>query len=87
MKHEKELFSKRYGHHEWVTTVAHLHNGRIISGGMDSALCYWDSKGVRCDTLLGHEGSITKVLTDDNLIAISASYDATLIIWYMHFND
>lgn len=36
LKYEKELFSKRYGHHEWVTSVAQLPNGRIISAGMDS---------------------------------------------------
>lgn len=82
MSYERELFSKRYGHHEWVTSVSQLPNGRILSAGMDSALCYWDAKGVRCDTLMGHQGSVTKVITDDHLIAISSSYDATMIIWF-----
>lgn len=78
---ERELFSKRYGHHEWVSSVAHLPNGRMISGGMDNLLCYWDAKGVRCDTLMGHQGSVTKVMTDHTGTAISASYDGTMIIW------
>ena len=50
---------------------------------MDSILCYWDAKGVRCDTLFGHQGSVSKVITDDTYVAISASYDATLIIWFI----
>lgn len=47
---------------------------------MDSVVCFWDSKAVRCDHFLGHQGSISKVLADDH-IGISASYDATIILW------
>jgi hypothetical protein len=39
----RELFSKNYGHSEWVTTCAHLTDGRLLSGGMDSKLCLWDA--------------------------------------------
>lgn len=84
MKYERELFSKRYGHAEWVTSVAHLPGGRIISAGMDSKLCYWDARGVRCDDLKGHSGSVTKVMGDEHNVAISASYDCTLIIWNLN---
>lgn len=35
MKYKRELFAKRYGHHEWVTSVCHLKDGRILSAGMD----------------------------------------------------
>ena len=32
----KELFSKRYGHTEWVTSISYLNDGRLLSCGMDS---------------------------------------------------
>lgn len=84
LKYEKELYSKRYGHAEWVTSVAHTPTGRILSSGMDSKLCYWDAKGVRCDDLLGHQGSVTKVMVDESNVAMSASYDCTMVIWNLN---
>lgn len=51
---------------------------------MDSMLCLWDAKGVRCDNLLGHQGSITKVMTDENEIGMSCAYDGTMIIWNLN---
>ena len=54
---------------------------------MDNLLCYWDSKGVRCDTLMGHQGSVTKVMTDSTSTAISGSYDGTMIIWDLNGLD
>ncbi len=30
------IYTKRYGHTEWVTTVTHLDDGRVLSGAMDS---------------------------------------------------
>ena len=51
---QRELFSKKYGHKEWVTTCKHLKDGRVLSGGMDSMLCLWDAKGVRCDFINSH---------------------------------
>ena len=50
----RELFNKKYGHHEWVTTCAHLKDGRLLSGGMDSLLCLWDKSIVKCENLMGH---------------------------------
>lgn len=50
----RELFNKKYGHKEWVSTCAYSPTGNIISGGMDSMVCYWDSKGVKCDHFSGH---------------------------------
>lgn len=35
-KFRRELFTKRCGHKEWVTTCTYLADGRILSGGMDS---------------------------------------------------
>jgi len=34
LKYRRELFPKKWGHSEWVTTCAHLSDGRILSGGM-----------------------------------------------------
>ncbi len=38
-------------------------------------------QGVRCDQIKAHEGSISKVMTDENYKAISAGYDHLLLIW------
>jgi WD40 repeat protein len=52
---KRELFNKKYGHREWVTTVDHLEDGRILSGGQDSKLCLWDANVVRCIDLTDHK--------------------------------
>jgi WD40 repeat protein len=80
-KYCRELFNKRYGHKEWVTSCAYLPNGRLISGGMDGMLCLWERNIVKCDTLMGHKTSISKLKVDENSICISASYDCTMNIW------
>ena len=80
-KYCKELFNKRYGHKEWVTTVAYCPNGKLISGAMDGMLCLWEKNIVKCDTLMGHKTSVSKLKVDQNNICISASYDCTLNIW------
>ena len=51
----RELFGKKYGHKEWVGTCAYTPGGRVISGGMDSMVCYWDAKAVKCDHFMGHK--------------------------------
>lgn len=79
---QRELYSKKFGHSEWVTTVCHVpSDGRIVSGAMDSKLCLWDARGTRCDDLLGHTASISLVKCDENNIAVSASYDASIKAW------
>ncbi|CAK4662210.1 hypothetical protein LEN26_009690 [Aphanomyces euteiches] len=75
----RTLYTKTSGHGEWVTSVAHLADGRVVSGGMDSKLCLWE--GNRCEDLTGHAGSISLVrVYSDNLI-VSASYDKTYRVW------
>ena len=39
----RNLYTKTAGHSEWVTCVAYLPNGSIVSGGMDSKLCLWSA--------------------------------------------
>lgn len=80
-KLERQLFNKKYGHSEWVTTCEFLSDGRILSGSMDSMLCLWDAEIVMCDYLVSHTGAVTKVMVDEYNIAASSSYDHTLIIW------
>ena len=60
----RELYSKRFGHTDWVTTCAYLQDGRILSGSMDKRLCLWDRSAVKCQDLVGHNGSISKVKVD-----------------------
>ncbi len=45
----REFYTKKYGHTEWVTSLSYLPDGRLLSSGMDSQICLWDNKGVRCD--------------------------------------
>eukprot|EP01028_Stygiella_incarcerata_P013415 TRINITY_DN82279_c0_g1_i1.p1 TRINITY_DN82279_c0_g1~~TRINITY_DN82279_c0_g1_i1.p1 ORF type:complete len:392 (-),score=95.82 TRINITY_DN82279_c0_g1_i1:28-1203(-) len=77
----RELFSPKYGHREWVTCCDYLSDGRVLSGAMDSNLCLWHQSAVRCDTLTGHELSISSLRVDENDMAMSASYDRTLRLW------
>ncbi|RLN48003.1 hypothetical protein BBJ28_00000391 [Nothophytophthora sp. Chile5] len=77
----KTLYTKKFGHTEWVTCVTHLPDRRIVSGGMDSKLCLWDSTGVKCEDLLGHSGSVSCVLSMSDELALSASYDKMLRLW------
>lgn len=51
---------------------------------MDGSLCLWDRRAVRCENLNQHQGSISKVLCDQNDIGITASYDKTLVVWDLH---
>jgi len=79
---QRTLYTKRYGHTEWVTTVSHCPDGRVISGGMDSKLCLWNASGAVCVDLTGHLGSISRVRTHaQRNYAISSGYDRTLRVW------
>mmetsp|Transcript_38715 Transcript_38715/g.101162 ORF Transcript_38715/g.101162 Transcript_38715/m.101162 type:complete len:545 (+) Transcript_38715:33-1667(+) len=80
---KRSLHSKRYGHAEWVTSVSHCADGRILSAGMDTKLCLWNASGVVCSDLTGHRGSISKVRCSavGPPRAVSCSYDRTLRVW------
>ncbi|KAG7381312.1 hypothetical protein PHYPSEUDO_006198 [Phytophthora pseudosyringae] len=77
----RTLYTKKFGHTEWVTCVTHLPDRRIVSGGMDSKLCLWDATGVKCEDLLGHSGSVSCVLALNDEMVVSAGYDKMLRLW------
>ncbi|KAJ9453380.1 F-box/WD repeat-containing protein 7 [Diplonema papillatum] len=77
----KNLYTKKFGHSDWVTGCAFLSDGRIVSGGQDNKLCLWARAGVRCQDLLGHSASISDVKANASNIAVSSSYDRTLKVW------
>jgi WD40 repeat protein len=79
-KQLKELYSKSYGHTEWVTCISILSDGRVVSGGMDSNLCIWEAKGVKCKTITEHTGSISKIQSDGDIV-LSSSYDTSVRIF------
>ena len=81
-KQTKQLYTKKYGHSEWVTTVQILPNRKIVSGGMDSNICLWDASGVRCQTFTEHTGSISKIVADKKSgVYLSCSYDSSIRVW------
>ncbi|KAF4649489.1 hypothetical protein FOL47_002049, partial [Perkinsus chesapeaki] len=78
----RELFTKRFGHTEWVTSLTHLPDGRVVSGGMDSKICVWKQNGTACVDLCDHVGSISRLRAlKDGSALVSSSYDRTLHIW------
>ena len=36
---------------------------------------------MRCSPLVGHNGSISKVMVDETNTAVSAAYDSSLLVW------
>jgi WD40 repeat protein len=76
------MYTKTSGHTDWITGVAHLPNGCVLSSSMDGKLCLWDSTRRRCTDIFGHEGSITKVIADSrNNVALSLGYDGNILGW------
>lgn len=82
--HVRQLFNKNFGHKDWVTCCAYLQDGRILSGGMDSMICLWDKRAVRCDNLAQHAGSVSCLQVNRDDVAVSGSYDKSLIVWDLH---
>lgn len=52
---------------------------------MEGSICVWASGGVKCDTLLGHQATISKIKVDDSYTLVSSSYDCTLRVWPLKF--
>lgn len=83
-----KMYSKKCGHTDWVTSVAHISDGRVISASMDGKLCLWDAKDrSKCvDLLGGHSKSVSKVVSGARTnTALSCSYDTNVVLW--HFDE
>lgn len=61
-----------------VSCVAHLPDGRVLSGGGDGKVCLWPARrGTQCFDLDGHASAVSKVqgVEDSHKLAWSAAYD------------
>ena len=78
-----KMYSKQFGHSDWVTSVTHLTDGRVVSSAMDGKLCLWELNKRRCADLLHHTKSVSKLVTiaSEEQMCVSASYDCTLAVW------
>jgi WD40 repeat protein len=54
---------------------------------MDSNICVWDSKGVKCRTIMEHTGSISKIVPDESGVFLTSSYDSSVRIYDSNMND
>ena len=85
-----KMYSKRCGHSEWVTSVAHIKDGRVLSSGMDGKLCLWNAsnRAICVDLVGGHTKSISKVVSSSTSnVAISCGYDANVVLWSFGDSD
>ena len=60
-----------------VSTVVHLDDGRVLSGGGDGKVCLWPTgRGTVCHDLDGHASAVAKVAgVPHSRLAFSAGYD------------
>ncbi|PSC74914.1 F-box WD repeat-containing 7 [Micractinium conductrix] len=86
----RTLHTKTSGHKEWVTAVAHLLDGRVATGGQDSAVWLWPAGGTSGRTaqptlLDGHAGPVSQLAAVPAAGAtgalLSAGYDKRLLLW------
>jgi len=81
-KRKRTLYSKTAGHTEWVSCVAMTPEGRVVSGGMDSAMWLWPAGGTRGMRMDGHEGAVSQVEFNPSTGGVvSASYDKSVRLW------
>ena len=57
----RQLHSKRHGHAEWVTGVAHVAGGGIVTCGMDGKMCLWERGAATCTDLLRGNKAVTRL--------------------------
>jgi WD40 repeat protein len=60
----RNLFTKKFGHTDWVTSCKFLSDGRIWSAGMDNLMCLWEAKFIQCKNMQGHNSTISKIECD-----------------------
>lgn len=78
------MYTKTSGHTDWVTTVAHLPSGQVLSGAMDGKLCLWSAHHRQSCVEIDRESThpISKVVTDLRYdTAVACSYDGNIEIY------
>jgi WD40 repeat protein len=70
------------GHQGFVTAVAVLPDGRVVSGSHDHTLRVWDvESGQVLATLAGHQGAVKAVAVLPDGRVVSGSSDGTMRVW------
>jgi len=85
----KRLYTKDYGHFDWLSSCLYLHD-TPITAGIDGKICIWDrskSSTIKCQQLVGNQGSISSIksLAENNIV--SAGYDGSLCVWNLSSID
>lgn len=81
-KRHIEMYGKKCGHSDWVSGVAHLADGRVVSCGMDSKICLWAHDKKTATDIHAHNGSISKIASDARYnLAVSCGYDKAISLW------
>lgn len=78
------MYTKTAGHTDWVTSVAHLADGHVLSAAMDGKLCLWSAHNRRTCVDLHRSSThpISKVVADVRYnTALSLCYDGGIEIW------
>jgi WD40 repeat protein len=70
------------GHSHWVSDMAEIPDGRLISGSWDCTVRIWDISIGRCDFVLeGHLGPINSIVMFPNGKLVTGSDDQEIRIW------
>jgi WD40 repeat protein len=85
-----QLYGKRDGHTDWVTSCTHLVSGQVLSGAMDGKLCLWHERNRTSCVELQRSGDSTQpisvVLSDQRYnVGVAASYDGMVDVY--NFNS
>lgn len=71
------------GHENFLTCIAQMHDGRLVTGSGDKDLRIWNWHSGQCEQIVrGHTGAVRSlaVLRDGRLA--SGADDNTVIIWH-----
>ncbi|EGC37470.1 hypothetical protein DICPUDRAFT_149960 [Dictyostelium purpureum] len=67
-------------HNDWVNCLC-IHNGTVFSGGKDSNIKGWDPNFTSNNLLVGHDSSITCMISSGKEFLFSGSVDKSIKIW------
>lgn len=81
----KRLYAKDCGHFDWLTSCLYLRD-TPITAGVDGKLCIWERcngsrSPMKCQQLVGNQGSISSIKSFAEKNIVSAGYDGSLCVW------